>query len=307
MPNNHQKIHKIFSAPDVTIIGAGPAGIATAIQLKRYGIEPCLLEKNEIGGLLRNANLVENYPGFPDGISGLELVNLFKKHIRELSIKILFEGAKKLDLENGRFLVETEKRVLHSRTVVVASGTKPKKFIDFEISEEVEGRIFHEVYPLLGVKRKKIAILGASDAAFDYALNLGRNNEVVVLNRGKTVKSLPLLKRRAGISPRIAYCEDTTISGVMRDSQSGIVLECMGPKGNSKLRVHYLMFATGREPQLDFLSERLKENASDTEKKGVLHFIGDVRNGIFRQTAIAVGDGIMAAMKIYKRLREMDT
>ena len=63
----------------VTIIGAGPAGIAAAIQLKRYGITPLLLEKNMLGGLLRNANLVENYPGFPVGISGLHLTSLFER------------------------------------------------------------------------------------------------------------------------------------------------------------------------------------------------------------------------------------
>ena len=66
---------------EVAIIGAGPSGIATAIQLKRYGIEPVILEKEEIGGVLKNANLVENYPGFPDGISGPELVKLFKKQV----------------------------------------------------------------------------------------------------------------------------------------------------------------------------------------------------------------------------------
>ena len=185
---------------DVIIIGVGPAGIATAIQLKRYGIVPLLLEKNETGGLLRNANLVENYPGFPGGISGLALVNLFEKQLAENSIRVIFEETTELDLKDNLFTVATSRRVYYSRIMVVASGTKPKKSGISEAAEEVKDKIFYEVYPLLKVKGKKIVIVGAGDAAFDYALNLGKNNEVVILNRSRTTKCLPLLKERVRLA-----------------------------------------------------------------------------------------------------------
>jgi thioredoxin reductase len=208
----------------------------------------------------------------------------------------------KLDLEGGMFLVETPGRIYYSQVVVVASGTKPRRFTDFELPEEVRDKILYEIYPILRVKRKKIVIVGSGDAAFDYALNLGKNNEVVILNRGETVKCLPLLRERARVSPGITYCENTGVSRIMSDSQNRMLLECMGPGGISKLRAHFVVFAIGREPQLDFLSEKLRDNAGEMESRGVLYLIGDVKNGPFRQTAIAVGDGIMAAMKIYRRL-----
>ncbi|MBI4759517.1 MAG: NAD(P)/FAD-dependent oxidoreductase [Chloroflexi bacterium] len=293
-----------MKAENVAIIGAGPAGTATAIQLKRHGIAPNLFEKSETGGLLRNANLVENYPGFPGGISGLNLVNLFEKQLRESGIKVIYEEVTKLDLEDGMFLVETPGRICYSQVVVVASGTKPRRFTDFELPEGVRDKILYEIYPILRVKRKKIAIVGAGDAAFDYALNLGKNNEVVILNRGEAVKCLPILRERARVSPRITYCENTEISRIMSGSQNRMLLECMGPEGISKLYAHFVVFAIGREPQLDFLSEKLRDNAGEMENRGVLYFVGDVKNGAFRQTAIAVGDGIMAAMKIYRRLEE---
>jgi len=82
---------------DVAIIGAGPVGIAAAIQLKRYDIEFMIFEKGKIGGLLRNANLVENYLGFPRGIRGRELVELFKEQLKNAGVKVQFEMVRELD------------------------------------------------------------------------------------------------------------------------------------------------------------------------------------------------------------------
>jgi len=290
--------------PTITIIGAGPAGIATAIQLNRYGINPILLEKNAIGGLLRNANLVENYPGFPKGISGLRLVSLFQKQLEERRIEVLFEEVKKIDWEGGRFQVETQRRTFFSRLVVVASGTKPKEFTDFEIPEEIRDKIFYEISPIREVKQKRIAIIGAGDAAFDYALGLASANQVVILNRDQTVSCLSLLQERTKLSPHITYCSNARVTKLRKNSRDKLCLEGATPKGVSKLYAHYIVFAIGREPQLDFLSPRLKEQAAQLVEKGALYLIGDVKNGCFRQTAIATGEGVRTAMKIYWKLEK---
>lgn len=289
----------------VTIIGAGPAGIATALQLKRYGITPVLLEKNTIGGLLRNAHLVENYPGFPRGISGVNLVHLFRDHLEGASITVFPEEVIKLDIEDENFLIQTQKRIFTSRIVVIASGTKPRKFTSFQISEEMKDKIFYEVYPLLKLRRKKVVIVGAGDAAFDYALHLEKNNRVVILNRGRQVRCIPVLWERAVNSPRITYCKNTELVRITGDPSDRMLLECRGPKGMVKLDADYVLFALGREPQLDFLSDKLKVNVQEMEVKGNIYFVGDVKNVAFRQTAIAVGDGVMTAMKINKRLKEL--
>ena len=151
----------------MVIIGAGPAGLSTAIQLKRYDIEPTLLEKEEIGGLLRNANLVENYPGFPSGVPGPELVKLFKKQLENAQIKVYFEKVLELDYKNGLFSIKTNQKKITCRIVVIASGTKPRKLSNLDLPTEIENHIFYEIYPLTQVTNKKIAIIGAGDAAFD--------------------------------------------------------------------------------------------------------------------------------------------
>lgn len=283
---------------DLVIIGAGPAGIATALQLKRYGIEPLIFEKDSVGGLLKNAHLVENYPGFPGGISGEELVALLQRQTKAFSLVIRFEEVLELDVTGQFFRLQTGRNLYHAGTIVVASGTKPVKFSGIDIPEGASSRIFYEIFPIREVKRQTIAVVGAGDVAFDYALNLSRNNDVIILNRSNRIKALPLLWKRAVASPRIRYEDDVTLLEIVPIATDGLILHYRNPEQVQRLYLNYLVFAIGREPQLDFVSQRL------SEKKNNLYFCGDVINGRFRQTAIAVGDGIKTAMAIYRELQE---
>lgn len=296
-----------MDAEDVTIIGAGPAGSAAAIQLKRHGITPVVLERDSIGGLLRNANLVENYPGFPEGIPGLELAHLFEEQIKRFSLEIRREEVVSVGFEEGVFLVETTVARFQTRIIVAATGTKPRRFDDLEIHSELEDKVFYEVYPLLGERGKEAAIVGAGDAAFDYALNLSRKNRVTILNRTKALKCLPLLWERARDNSNIEYLENTEIKKLRKESGKAMTLECTGANGLFELEVDYLIGAIGREPNLDFLSSAVTGQIEGLRSQGILFLIGDVKNEIYRQTSIAVGDGVMAAMQIANILRENGT
>jgi thioredoxin reductase len=291
---------------DVIIIGAGPGGLATALQLKRYGINPLVFEQEQIGGLLHNANLVENYPGFPGGIPGPELVQLFKDQAQDLLTTIAHARVEELNYLENKFRVTTAKQVYQSRTVVIATGTKPRQFSDINIPVDLQNRVYYEVYPLLDLHGKRIAITGAGDAAFDYALNLGESNDILILNRGEQISCLPLLWERARKSPRIQYFQNTRISQLSTTPDKKMVLECSTPIGHNILKVDFLIGAIGRDPQLDIVSGQFVEKAIQLESSGDLYYVGDVVNGLYRQTAIAVGDGILTAMKIYGRLKEKD-
>lgn len=289
---------------DVTIVGAGPAGIAAAIQLKRWGIEPLLLEADHVGGLLVNANLVENYPGFPDGISGIDLVELFKSQLARVDVVARYEEVLEIDHDEN-FKLRTSKREFESKFAVIASGTQPSTFDSVSIPKEVIGKVFYEVYPIIGVEGKIIAIIGAGDAAFDYAMNLSRKNEVTILNRGSKRKCLPLLWERTQKSAHISYNENTALYAIA-DNGNRLVLKCKIPPGDWELVTDYVIFAIGRKPRMGFLSKRLTELASELKKEGTLFFVGDVANDIYRQTTIAVGDGVRAAMKICEKFGGTD-
>jgi thioredoxin reductase len=295
-----------MKSEDVVIIGAGPGGLAAALQLHRYGIKPLIFEKNQVGGLLHNANLVENYPGFPGGIPGPALVSIFEEQLKDISLRITLEEVTKLNHTENQFQVTTSERIYHPQIVVVASGTKPRVFTDLEIPDELADQVYYEVYPLLNFQGKQIAIVGAGDAAFDYALNLGRSNDIHIFNRGTQISCLPLLWERAKAHPRIKYQLNIQISRLSAAPEGRLLLECITPTGADSIIAHALIGALGRDAQLDFISSQFSQKAIQLESSGKLYYVGDVVNGMYRQTAIAVGNGILAAMKIYKYLKEED-
>ncbi len=387
----------------VVIIGGGPAGLAAAIQLQRYGIPSILLEKERLGGLLWSANLVENYPGFPAGVHGPKLAQLIERQARRIGVPIVREcvlrvailgdeitalvktegqfalrtpvsfGGNFLRVANpgsemitnqsalrtpvgfggdlpeadndtaggtdvaaprkpdaqeqstlrsatisdgnlpeegygaaggmiaatpdkpsqkSQFIVQTNEHEYRAAYVLVASGTKPRP-LPFPIPPECAPNVHSDVGPLLRESGKQIVIVGAGDAAFDYALNLTKNrNCVTILNRGRNVKCLGLLWERARANPAIVYRAECPVSGVEAGETAGrLRIRC---EAGESLEADALLFAIGRVPQVDFLSTELF-----TRVHPGLYFVGDVKNGLYRQAAIAAGDGLGAAMAIY--------
>jgi thioredoxin reductase len=279
----------------VLIVGAGPAGIAASIQLQRYGLAPVVLEKESVGGLLRNANLLENYPGFPNGIPGPKLIALLEGQIERIGVAVTFDEVVRLDYEN-EWIIETKQTTYHPAVVVVASGTKPIA-IPLEIPAQARDKVFSEVWPLANVTGRQIVIVGAGDAAFDYALNLaGRSNKVTILNRGHDISCLSILWDRVKENPNITYQEQTGLQEIEFYPPS----KCIRlTTDQCSLMADYCVFAIGRKPALDFLSEHVKRQEPMLVESGKLYFAGDVHNGLFRQAAIAAGEGMRVAMQIF--------
>lgn len=293
-----------MNVDQVAIIGAGPAGLATALQLHRYGIASRVFEKTQIGGLLRNANWVENYPGFPKGISGVDLANLFCEQAKAWGIHITKDSVQYLEWDEGEFKISTLNGIYRALTVVIASGTQPRRFTEFDIPPELKERVFYEIVSLLSCQNQRLLIVGAGDAAFDYGLNLAKQNQVIIIYRGEQVKCLPLLWERAIACKNINIRPGVAISKLITNPKGGMIVECFSPEGPLQFQADYLIGAIGRLPQMDFVSTSVLEHASEFENTGILHFVGDVRNGIFRQTAIAIGNGIRAAMRLNQVLKE---
>ena len=275
--------------------------MAAAIQLQRQGVGFFVFEQAEPGGLLWNANLVENYPGFPDGISGPGLVDRFTRQFAESGGAVENERVELLDRDGDAFIVSTARRQLTVRFAVVASGTCPLRPDRPAIPEDNNGRVLFEVKAIRQVSGKRVVIVGAGDAAFDYALGLAGGNEVLLLNRGDATRCLSLLERRATERSNLEYRTDTTVDEIVCRS-TGLRLKVSNSTGTEAIDADYLLFATGRKPELSFLAPRVRNQLPRLKADGLLHLVGDVGRGRNRQTAIAVGDGVAAAMDIGHRL-----
>ena len=186
-----------------------------------------------------------------------------------------------------------------SPIVVIASGTAPGPLRDFRSEGETDRRIFTEVYPLRRARGRRIAVVGCGDAAFDYGLSLSAANSVVIYGGGRRSKGLPLLRDRAAEHPRLSYWPDAALRTIRRNGR-GLELILARADGTQTVAADYLVAAVGRKPCLDFMSAGLRTKARDLIRNRRLDMIGDVKNGLFRQTAIGVGDGVRAAMDIFQ-------
>lgn len=294
---------------DAGIIGAGPAGIAAAVQLARHGVRAVVFERGSTGGLLRTAWRVENFPGFPGGISGPALAALLDEQLLASRAELVREEALSLDSADEFLMVRTGGRGVRCGAVIVASGTRPREVTGLDIPPDVSDRVFREVDELRGVRGAHVAVVGGGDAAFDYAMSLSEENDVTVLVRGSSTRCLQILATRARSRKRVIVRKRTRISTVARASGGRLRLTSLSEGGDGEsvcadIDADYLVLAVGREPEDAFLSEELRRRAPALEERGELLFAGDVVNGIFRQASIAAGQGTLAAMKVAAMLLE---
>lgn len=297
---------------DVAIVGAGPAGLAAAIYLARAGWNIMLIERSHVGGLLRNANAVENYPGLEKPLKGDLLADIMAKQVKSLGVRITKGDVSvmrrmKTCMRMG-FALGISKETIRAQNVIIATGTRPVLYRLPGI-ETIKSRLFYEPADLLkkDIIDKRVVIIGGGDAAFDYALNLrAAGTDVAVVCRGRT-KCLPLLKKRA-LELGVLLLENYTPLNIVKDRTWGgvFILQIKGTGNIVSLPGDYLLAACGREPVMPALDgiELKKKNAVDTGVPG-LYLAGDLIRGTKRQVGIAVGDGILAAMLADERLRKI--
>ena len=291
----------------VAVIGAGPAGCAAAIQLKRYGLDVILIDKEKIGGLVRNANFIENYLGFPKGISGVEFCYTLEEHLKHLEVETVKDEIISLawDKSQDEFVAKSEKNQYNCKYLVIATGTKPRR-LNLKGEEELwkNGLLFYEPAKMLEKLffNKKIAIIGSGDAAFDYAINLAnRENHVTIITRTKEYNALPLLIQRATENKFITIESNQVIKEFSAKKEKEDILPTLKTKSKEEIVADFILIAVGRDP--NHIPSEVKFDKFVKENR--VCFIGDLVNKIERQISISSGQGIRCAMRIAKDIMNL--
>jgi len=289
----------------VALIGGGPACASAAIQLKRSGVDITLIAE-EIGGAIRNANLVENLIGFPEGIKGQDFVNLIKAQLLNNKIPYIDEKVETVDYNKPVYRIKTSSKEIHSEFLIIGTGSIPKKLnVEGEKEAFEQNKLYYEVYNAKKhSNNKSILIIGSGDVAYDYAMSLiNTANDIVIVQRTSKTKSLPILQERVKNQKKIKIIKNREPVEIVPVENKVALLTKMDDK-SIPMEADIILVAIGKEPNIQFLPDELKaENDKPTENKSIF-FIGDAKQGNYRHVSIAIGDGMNVAMEIVKKLSE---
>jgi len=216
---------------------------------------------------------------------------------------IIYEEVKSISFQEDKFLINTQDRVFISRFLVVASGTKAKTLDSSLYQDGIKDKIYTEIHIVRAVREKLIGIIGGGDAAFDYSLTLSARNHVIIFNRSKNIRCIPELLERVKSAKNIKYKPERTLKTIYLDNKKLRTIFVYNDNEEEHC-LDLIITAIGREPAVDFLSEQIQPKKNMLESEGRLYFIGDVKNGHFRQIAIASGNGVECAMKINNLMKK---
>jgi thioredoxin reductase (NADPH) len=307
---------------DTVILGSGCAGLTAAIYTARAGLNPIVLEGHEPGGQLSITTLVENFPGWPEGIQGPELIDNMKKQAIRFGATFQLAHLNSVDLNAHPFRLNTTAGEIHARTLIIASGASAR-WLGLPSEQALIGHGVSSCATCDGFffRGKPIAVIGGGDSAMEEALFLTRfASKVTLLHRREAFRASKIMLERAIAHPNIELRTNTVVDevlGVEDLSVKGLRLRDVTNDATSELEVEGMFLGIGHVPnakmftgQLDLDEEgyiRTKNNVFTThhgvELPGI-YACGDVQDRRYRQAITAAGTGCMAALEVEKYLEE---
>jgi thioredoxin reductase (NADPH) len=307
----------------VLIIGSGPAGYTAAIYAARANLDPVLFEgfySGPAGGQLMTTTEVENYPGFPEGVTGPDLVDRFRQQALRFGTKIISEDVEDVDLKTFPFLIKGRKTHYQAQSVIIATGAMAKRL---DIPGAGEGEFWQKGVTACAVcdgaapifRNKPLFVIGGGDSAVEEATFLTKfGSRVYIVHRRDKLRASKIMQERALNHPKIEILWDSEVINVGGDNVvKTVTIKNLKTEQEQEHSAGGLFFAIGHTPNTAFLKGQLEVHSNGYIKvfKGTQTSIegvfaaGDVQDFEYRQAITAAGSGCMASLDAEKWLASM--
>jgi thioredoxin reductase (NADPH) len=302
---------------DLIIIGAGPAGLTAGLYAARARLKTILLERLAPGGQILTTDWVENYPGFPEGVSGFELVDRMKRQAEKFGLEIRNYEVNRLDSTAEKKVVVTPDNSLEARSLILACGASPQTLdIDGEAPLTGKGVSYCATCDGPFYRDQDVAVVGGGDTAVEEAIFLTRfAKKVYLVHRRDQLRAIKLLQDRALAEEKIEVVWDTIPTRIVGDTEvAGLDTKNVKSGKESRLKVQGVFVFIGYRPNSELVQGKLEldehgfvvTNADmETSIPGIFA-AGDIRSKMLRQVSTAVGEGATAAFAAQKYLETFE-
>jgi len=292
---------------DVVIIGGGPAGLTAGIYTSRAMLKSLLIEKRLFGGQIVDAEKIENYPGFPEGISGYELGQFLYEQATKYGLEAIMAEVTGIELQDRQKVVKTTEDSFVAKAVIIASGSERSKLsIPGEKEFTGKGVSYCATCDAAFFQQQPVAIVGGGDAAITEALHLAKfASRVTVIHRRNQLRASRILQEKAFSEPNIEFLWDTVIEEIEgEDLVNRLKLRQVSTGDKSVFEISGIFISIGLIPNTDYLKGLLPlsdtgdittNEKMETEIPGIFA-AGDIRHNSARQAITAAGDGATAAI-----------
>lgn len=304
---------------NVIIAGSGPAGLTAAIYTARAGLNPVVIEGNQPGGQITLTTKIENYPGFPEGISGFELVERMKQQAEHYGARFISSEVVSVDFRKRPFLVKlADSADLQTKTVIIATGAS-SRYLGLESERQLIGKGVSTCATCDGAffRNQPVAVVGGGDSAMEEALFLATlASKVTIIHRRDKFRASRIMIERVLSNPKIEVRWNSVVTEVLdvtKQEVTGLRLKNVQTEAESVLPLSAVFVAIGHIPNTVPFRGMLELNAEGfiitthtrTSVRGVFA-AGDVQDHLYRQVSTAVGSGCMAALEAQRYLNETE-
>lgn len=295
----------------VTILGSGAAGLTAAIYAARANLEPLVIEGLQAGGQLTITTDVENFPGFPNGIMGPELMTEIHKQAERFGTEFIYDNAESVDLSKRPFVIKTSEQEIHTDILIICTGASAK-LLGLDSESKLMGHGVSACATCDGFffRDKKVFVVGGGDTAMEEAMFLTRfASSVTLIHRRDTFRASAIMTERAKRNEKVDFILDSVIEEI-GDLESNevkwIKVKNLKTGDVEKLEADGVFIAIGHQPNTELFTEQLELDESGyivTEGEGVKTKIkgvfaaGDVMDSVYRQAVTAAGTGCRAALE----------